>query len=206
MDKTHGGDSAPDAIDLLKEDHKRVQKLFKEFGKADRSDGEALQEIVETACMELQIHAMVEEEIFYPAVRARLPQEKLQLLLNKPEVEHEAAEDIIAKLQELEPDDEMYTAYFTVLSEQVKHHIKEEEKTLFPEVKKHTGIDLTQLAADMRQRREELFAEIESGEEEVVEDDQESIEEDSDETLLSADEADETSEDDEERWTPERRH
>jgi hemerythrin superfamily protein len=197
-------EGASDAIEMLSRDHKRVQKLFKAFGKADRNDIEGLQEIVETACMELQIHAMLEEEIFYPAVRARLQDEKHQAMLNEAEVEHELAEDIIEKLQDLEPDDEMYAAYFNVLAECVRRHVKEEEKKIFPEVKK-VGVDLAQIASKMMTRREELFAEIEdAGESEETPDMEPAV---LDEGPLSAESDDPgEGEDEDERWSPERRH
>ena len=155
-----------DALDLLKEDHKRVDKLFRDFESVDRDDPDAVQELVEIACMELQIHSILEEEIFYPAVRAKVEQDdqEQQDLLNEAEVEHETVDDIIAKLQELEPDDAMYAAYFNVLSEYVKHHVQEEETTLFPSVKS-MQLDLQQLGEDMRLRREELFAEMEASDE-----------------------------------------
>jgi hemerythrin superfamily protein len=153
---------------MLTEDHKRVQKLFKEFEKVARDDEESVRELVETACIELQIHSMLEEEIFYPSVRAQVADddEDAQDLLNKAEVEHETADELIAKLQELEADDPMYCAYFSVLAEYVKHHIKEEEKELFPRVEKMKALDLRQLGEDMRSRREELFAELEAEAEE----------------------------------------
>jgi hemerythrin-like domain-containing protein len=151
-------------IDLLMDDHKRVQKLFKDFEKADRADAESLHDLVETTCMELQIHSMLEEELFYPAMRAALSSEQTDERLNRAEVEHEAADEIIAKLQELAPEDPMYCAYFAVLGEYVRLHIREEEKDLFPQAANAAGVDLQQLAVDMRQRREELFAEIESEE------------------------------------------
>ena len=155
-----------DALDLLKEDHKRVDKLFRDFESVDRDDPDAMQELVEIACMELQIHSILEEEIFYPAVRAKVEDDdqEQQDLLNEAEVEHETVDDIIAKLQELEPDDPMYAAYFNVLSEYVKHHVQEEETTLFPSVKS-MQLDLQQLGEDMRLRREELFAEMEASDE-----------------------------------------
>jgi len=155
--------SERDAIDVLMEDHKRVQRLFKDFDRVERDDAEAVRDLVKTACVELQIHSMLEEELFYPAVRAQVEDddERNQDLLNEAEVEHESVEELIAKLQDLQADDPMYYAYFSVLAEYVKHHIKEEEKELFPEVKKMKALDLQQLAGDMRARREELFAEIE---------------------------------------------
>jgi hemerythrin superfamily protein len=156
-----------DAIDILMEDHKRVQRLFKDFEDVDRDDPQAVRDVVETACIELQIHSMLEDELFYPAVREHVPAQDLehQDLLNQAEVEHESVEELISKLQELEPDDEMYHAYFTVIAEYVKHHIKHEEKELFPAVVKMKALDLRQLAEDMNLRREELFAEIEEAQE-----------------------------------------
>ena len=158
-------DSTRDAIGLLMEDHKRLQKLFRDFRDAQAEDDETVSELVETACMEVQIHAILEEELFYPAVRAHLADgdEAHQSFLNEAEVEHESVDELVAKLQELEPDDPMYAAYFNVLAEYVKHHIRKEEKDLFPEVKKMQEIDLQQLAEDMRLRREQLFDEIEAG-------------------------------------------
>jgi hemerythrin superfamily protein len=159
MARTQGNGGDHSAIDMLLQDHKRVQKLFKDFEKMDRADEDAVRELVETACLELQIHSMLEEEIFYPAVRAQAQGES-EDLLNEAEVEHEAADDLIARLHELEPDDPMYCAYFSVLAEYVKHHVKEEEHELFPRAEK-MKLDLRKLAEDMRVRREELFAEME---------------------------------------------
>jgi hemerythrin-like domain-containing protein len=169
MVKAQSNSGQRDAIDMLLEDHKRVQKVLKEFEKVERDDADALRELVETACMELQIHSMLEEEIFYPAVRSQVAEDDMdsQDLLNEAEVEHESIDELIAKLQELEVDDPMYCAHFAVLGEYVRHHIKEEEKELFPEVKKMRALDLQQLAEDMRLRREELFAQIEEGETET---------------------------------------
>lgn len=158
----NGGEHS--AIDMLLQDHKRVQKLAKDFEKVDRADEEAVRELVETACLELQIHSMLEEEIFYPAVRAQAEGSD-EDLLNEAEIEHEAADDLIAKLHELEADDPMYCAYFSVLAEYVKHHIRKEEHELFPRVAK-MKLDLKQLGEDMRLRREELFAEMERADDE----------------------------------------
>jgi len=165
--QTGGGDRS--ATDLLTQDHKRVQKLFKDFEKVDRADENAVRELVETACLELQIHSMLEEEIFYPAVRARVDDQEREDLLNQAEVEHETIDELIAKLHALEPDDAMYAAYFTVLAEYVRHHIKQEEQELFPAVQDMSALDLDQIGEDMRVRREELFAEMESGEDETAE-------------------------------------
>ena len=167
MAKAHSG-SPSDAIALLMEDHKRLQKLFKDFDGTPQDDAETLSELVETACMEVQIHAILEEELFYSAVRAHLPEddEEHQNLLNQAEVEHESVDELVAKLQELEPDDPMYAAYFKVLAEYVKSHIRKEEKDLFPAARKMQELDLQRLAEDMRARRDQLFSEIEAGAEE----------------------------------------
>ena len=164
MAKAQTGE-ARDAVDFLMDDHKRVDKLFRDFEDVDREDADAVQELVEIACMELQIHSILEEEIFYPAVRAQVVDDDREHhdLLNEAEVEHETVDDVIAKLQELEPDDSMYAAYFNVLAEYVKHHVKEEETALFPYVRE-LGLDLAQLGEEMRTRREELFAEMEADE------------------------------------------
>src|SRR5688500_17873811 len=168
MARTQGnGGGEGSAIEMLLQDHKRVQKLFKDFEKVDRADEEAVRDLVETACLEVQIHSMLEEEIFYPAVRAHA-QGASEDFLNEAEVEHEAADDLIARLHELEPDDPMYCAYFNVLAKFVRHHVKEEEHELFPKVEK-MKLDLKQLGEDMRLLREELFAEMEREDEESEE-------------------------------------
>jgi hemerythrin superfamily protein len=166
MAKTTSTGGERTATEMLMQDHRRVQKLFKDFEKVDRDDDEAVRELVETACLELQIHSMLEEEIFYPAVRAQAQTQEEEDLLNEAEVEHESVDELIAKLHDLEADDAMYCAYFSVLIEYVKHHVKEEEQELFPRVEGMKDLDLQQLAEDMRLRREELFAEMERSEDE----------------------------------------
>src|SRR3954471_1990070 len=125
-----------DAIELLKHDHKEVQKIFKEFEKSkDEMDDAQKGEIVRKCCMELKIHTQLEEEIFYPAAREAIEDEEL---LDEAEVEHAAAKQLIGELEQMEPGEEMYDARFTVLGEYVNHHIKEEEggDGIFAEVKK----------------------------------------------------------------------
>ena len=160
---TKQGGETGDAVEILLDDHRRVQKLFKDFEKLDRNDDEAISALVETAISELQVHSMLEEELFYPAVRAQIDDDEAEDLLNEAEVEHEAVDELIAKLQGLDASDAMYSAYFTVLGEYVKHHVKEEEKELFPRVRKFRDLDLAQLGRDMETRREELEAEIAAG-------------------------------------------
>ncbi len=153
--------SETDAITLLEDDHKRVQEMFKTAEKLGQDDLEELQEIVETACMELTVHTQVEEELAYPAFREVL--EDGQDLMLEAEIEHQSATDLIAQLEEMDPSDERYKPTFTVLGEYVNHHIKEEEKEIFPKVKK-AGLDTDGLGQQIMARKAELEAEL-SGEE-----------------------------------------
>jgi hemerythrin-like domain-containing protein len=153
-----------DAIELLKEDHRNVEKIFKEFEKLqeDDTDDESKRALVERACAALTVHTRIEEEIFYPAVRDVLRDE---ILGEEALVEHSTAKDLIANLEALEPGEPFYDATFTVLAEYVKHHVKEEETEMFPQVKK-ARLDLNELGAQMKQRKDELEDEdgpIESG-------------------------------------------
>jgi hypothetical protein len=150
---------APDAIDLLKQDHRRVEELFKEFEKLHEADEhEAADEVVENACMELQIHDKLETEIFYPAVREQAEEEETDLL-DEAEVEHETVRELIQKIQDMGEGADKRHAHFTVLSEYVKHHVKEEEKEMFPKVKK-LDLDLKALATRLQERKTELMSEM----------------------------------------------
>jgi hemerythrin superfamily protein len=154
--------SEMDAIELLMQDHKKVQKVFKEFEKSkDELGDEEKGGMVRQCCMELKIHTQIEEEIFYPAAREAIEDEDL---VDEAEVEHASAKQLIGELEGMEPGDELYDARFTVLGEYVNHHIKEEEHSLFPEVKK-AKLDLDELGQRMMQMKEKLQGEMqESGE------------------------------------------
>ena len=146
----------PDAIALLKQDHASVKKALKEFEKMDHADTAAMQELVTTVCGELKVHTAIEEEIFYPAVRAAIEDEDL---MNEAQVEHQSAKELIAQLENMEPSDPLYAATFTVLGEYVQHHVKEEESEMFPQVKK-AEIDLKALGEEMMARKESLMAAV----------------------------------------------
>ena len=146
------------AIDLLKEDHDKVKKAFKEFEKMDRSDTETCRQLARSVCDDLRVHTMLEEEIFYPAVREAIEDEDI---MNEAAVEHETAKTLIGQLENMEPDDPNYFATFTVLGEYVLHHVKEEEGEMFPQAKKAKELDLQSLGEQMRARKEELMAEAE---------------------------------------------
>jgi hemerythrin-like domain-containing protein len=159
--------SAQDVIKLLTEDHKKVKKMFDEFEKMkedEDADNDAKQMLVETCCAELTVHAQVEEEIFYPAMREAIDDMDL---LDEAEVEHASAKQLITELAAMQPGDELYEAKFTVLGEYVKHHIEEEEKELFPKAKK-AKVDLVALGEEVQERKQELREELglSSGDEE----------------------------------------
>jgi len=157
--KKDGTQKKDDAIELLKQDHRKVEQLFKQFEELKEEDEEATAEIVETACAELQIHDKIETEIFYPAVREQADEE-VEDLLDEAEVEHESVRELIQKIQDMDPGDEKRAAHFTVLSEYVKHHVQEEEKEMFPKLKKLKELDLEATGAEMKQRKTELMAEM----------------------------------------------
>lgn len=143
------------AIQMLKHDHDKVKKLFKQFEGADEESEQ--QEIADQAILELKIHAAIEEEIFYPSMReAVADDEEGADLLNEAHEEHHVAKLLIREIEELEPSDEAFCAKFMVLSESVRHHIQEEEKEMFPLAKKKK-LDAS-VAERMEQRKQELEA------------------------------------------------
>ena len=148
-----------DAIELLKQDHREVEGLFKEFEKLEEDGSEAVEQVIATACTELKIHDKLETEIFYPAVRERAEEEEVEDLLNEAEVEHNTVRDLIQTIEGMDPGDEKRNAHFTVLMEYVKHHVKEEEKEMFPKIKQ-LDLDLAQLGEQMKERKTELMAEM----------------------------------------------
>jgi hemerythrin-like domain-containing protein len=157
MAKTRSKHAEP--IQMLMEDHERVQKAFKEFEKMDRGDVDACRALIEEVCSDLKLHTTLEEEIFYPAVREAIEDEDI---MNEAAVEHESARMLIEQLENMTPDDPNYFATFTVLGEYVKHHVKEEEGEMFPAAEKAKELDMEGLATQMRSRKEELMGEMES--------------------------------------------
>jgi hemerythrin-like domain-containing protein len=146
-----------DAIDLLKQDHDKVEKAFKEFEKMDRQNLAACRRLIGTVCADLKVHTTLEEEVFYPAVRAAIADEDL---MNEAAVEHETARMLIDQLENMDADDPNYFATFTVLGEYVRHHIKEEQGEMFPAARK-AGLDMQAIGEKMQARRQELAGEME---------------------------------------------
>jgi len=146
-----------DAIQLLTADHKEVKAMFKEFEslKEEQDADDKKADLVQRICTALTIHATVEEEIFYPAVREAIDDEDL---MDEADVEHASAKDLIAQLEEASPGDDHYDAKVTVLGEMIDHHVKEEEGEMFPKAKK--GIDAVSLGAELAERKAELQADM----------------------------------------------
>jgi len=141
-----------DALAMLKADHKLVSSLFDAFEKT-KSDARKTS-IVAQICRELTVHTQIEEEIFYPAVKAALRDKEL---VPEATVEHASVKNLIAAVKGKAPFGEMYDANVKVMGEFVKHHVKEEEKQMFPKARK-TKLDMQALGAQMAARKEELMA------------------------------------------------
>ena len=143
-----------DAIALLKADHRKVEQLFASF---ESAKGEGRKEkLAREICTELKIHAMIEEEIFYPALRGKIEDD----LLDEAYVEHDGAKVLINDIEAGGPDDDFYDAKVKVLSEEIEHHVGEEEKPaegMFAQCRK-TDIDLVAMRDTMLARKEELLA------------------------------------------------
>lgn len=149
-----------DACDLLDADHKAVKKMFMEYEELTETGGNTKEKkrvLAEKICNELTVHAQIEEEIFYPAVRKAI---KDELLMNEAEVEHTSAKELIAQIQSMNPGDAMYDAKVTVLGEYIDHHVKEERTEMFPKARA-SKLDLIKMRDVLQARKEELMAELE---------------------------------------------
>jgi hemerythrin superfamily protein len=154
--QTRSSDSPRDAIALLKQDHRTVSALFDEFEKAEEDEQAA---IAQRVCQLLTVHATIEEELLYPAAKEALEGEEEADLVNEAEVEHASAKDLIARIEGMASDDERFKATVTVLGEYVKHHVKEEENELFPQLRK-TELDLKDLGARLADRKFALMEQM----------------------------------------------
>lgn len=145
-----------DAIALLKADHREVEEIFAKFEKASGKDRK--QKLAEQACLELKVHTIIEEEIFYPACRGQIEDD----LVNEAYVEHDAAKVLINEIEAGGPDEAFYDAKVKVLSEMIEHHVEEEEKRsegMFSQARA-AGLDMDALADQMRARKKTAMAEL----------------------------------------------
>lgn len=143
-----------DAIQLLKADHREVKGWFKQFEALEDEDEK--QQMAAKICLALTVHAQIEEEIFYPAVRAEIEDDDL---MDEAEVEHASAKQLIAEIQRMKPSEKLFDAKVIVLGEYVNHHVEEEETEMFPETR-HSDVDLKGLGAKLAARKKELMAKL----------------------------------------------
>ena len=156
-DKQKSGASA-DALGRLKADHDKVKGLFGEFDilKGEDNKNPRKAELVDQICHELTLHGMLEEEIFYPALRRSISDDAL---LDEADIEHAGARELIGQLEIMVPGDDHYDATVTVLGEEVAHHIEKEEVALF-EAARSAGIDLDALGAQLAARKDDLAEDL----------------------------------------------
>jgi len=153
------GSSTRDAIALLKADHREVEGWFEQFEKS-RSDAKK-SELAGKICEALTIHTTIEEEIFYPAFLEATEEEDLH---HEAKVEHDGAKKLIAEIEASSPDDDYYDAKVKVLSEMIKHHVKEEEQRngMFAKARE-SDMDLEELGSRLEQRKAELTGAVGTG-------------------------------------------
>jgi hemerythrin superfamily protein len=149
-----------DAIALLKADHRKVEDLFAKFESASGSDRKWA--IAQQICNELKIHSMIEEEIFYPACEGAVEED----LYKEAFVEHDGAKVLINDIMETGGEGEFFEAKVKVLSEEIEHHVKEEEKPSegFFAQARAGDIDMVALRDQLMARKQELMAQAEAGE------------------------------------------
>jgi hemerythrin superfamily protein len=149
--KTKSATKSADAIALLKADHRAVEELFEQFESATRAATK--QKLAQQICQELIIHTIIEEEVFYPGVKDAVEDD----MMDEAYVEHDGAKMLIAEIMAGSPDDPFYDAKVKVLSEEIKHHVKEEEQRdgLFAQAKKG-DVDMMALGEQLAARKEEL--------------------------------------------------
>lgn len=151
--------SKMDAIAMLKADHRKVDALFEAY---EKDKGARKAAIAKEICQELIVHATLEEELFYPALQGKIEEEDM---LDEAHVEHDGAKVLIAELMDGSPEEDFYDAKVKVLSEQIKHHVREEERRgdgIFAQAGK-TDVDMEELGDRMQERKLVLLQEIKTG-------------------------------------------
>jgi hemerythrin superfamily protein len=144
-----------DAIEMLKADHQKVTELFSEYGAT--SDQKAKQKIAEQVFVELELHAQLEETVFYPAFEEEADEEGKQLVAESLE-EHQTVKDLIEELRELKTNDTEFDTKFHALMENVQHHVEEEESEMFPQAEEVLEAHLEELMDEMQELKQQLTA------------------------------------------------
>lgn len=146
---------ARDALELLEEDHRKVEEMFDQYDELEGDENRRGQ-LARQICRELTIHSEIEEEIFYPRAREST---KDDVLIDEAIVEHGSVKHLIEQIEDMEPGEDLFDARIRVLEEMVKRHIQEEEEELFPELAS-VGMDLTAVGRELAERKQELMTEI----------------------------------------------
>ncbi len=142
-----------DAISLLKADHQKVKKAFKEYQELGDQAYKSKKKLADDICTDLEIHTQIEEEVFYPEFRKAVSKSKS--LADEAKVEHDSCKELIKQIKDMDAKDDLFDAKLLVLSEYVNHHVKEEEDEMFPPMKK-ASVDLDELGERLETRKQEL--------------------------------------------------
>lgn len=142
-----------DAITMLKDDHRKVEKAFKKYEKMSDGDYEKKKELADHICDELTVHMKLEEEIFYPAVKEGI--KSAEDIVNEGVVEHSGAKVLISEIQGMKGNEELFDSKVKVLAEQIEHHVKEEEGEMFPKVQ-NSKLDTVELGKEMAHHKKSL--------------------------------------------------
>jgi hemerythrin superfamily protein len=149
---------AQDAVELIKADHRKVERLFREFEEAGDRAYKTKQQLVEQISRELEVHTTIEEETYYPAVEAKAKKDGKEMIGEAVE-EHHLVKVILGELAGLSPEDDTFDAKVKVLMENVRHHVEEEESEMLPQSEEILGKDeLARLGAEMAARKRQLGA------------------------------------------------
>lgn len=150
-----------DACHLLDSDHRAVKKMFKEYEELTSSKArdarDRKMDLAREICLQLTVHAQLEEEIFYPALREAMRETEL---LDEAEVEHQTAKDLIAQIEAMEDSEEIIDAKVKVLGEYVDHHVKEERNEIFPKARSSRKLDLVAMRDELEARKAQLLEEM----------------------------------------------
>jgi hemerythrin superfamily protein len=155
-----GRRASANALSMLRDDHAAVTKLFETYdGRKKRMSPDQKRQLAEQICMELKVHARLEEELFYPALREAARSDSDADLLDEAEVEHASAKDLIAQIEGESPGEELFDAKVKVLGEYVKHHVREEQGEIFKLARK-VKLDVRALGEQMAERKQQLRQDV----------------------------------------------
>jgi hemerythrin-like domain-containing protein len=146
-----------DPVQMLKQDHEKVKQLFKQFQQG--GDPQQKQQIADQIFMELEVHASIEEEIFYPALRSQGDAEDKELVAEAYE-EHAGAKELIQQMRGMQAGDAQYDALMQQLQQDIEHHVEEEEGEMLPKAEQELSGQLDRLGQEMMQRKQQMMSQM----------------------------------------------